>query len=310
MVGGGVLAILAYFELLPVQDLWVLVNLWPVLLIIAGLGLLFRHASHWVGAFLGVVVVAVMFAAVYIGPQIGLSSQPAWISDIGSIQFGDFTGESITGSGNVITENRSVSNFDRVEFSIPGNLSIQQGSSESLSITADDNILPLLLTNVSGGKLTIRYKSGYNVRTTRPLEFTLMVKDLKEISVSSSGSVSVQSLDTGNLSLTLSSSGSIKINELQANNITARISSSGDISLQGNADQLNLRISSSGKFQAADLQINGADVGISSSGDATLWVMENLKVNISSSGDVYYYGSPSVSQTITSSGKVISQGAK
>jgi hypothetical protein len=310
MVGGGVLAILAYFKLLPVQDLWILVNLWPVLLIIAGLGLLFRSASQWVGAFLGVVVVAAMFAAVYVGPQIGLASQPAWISDIASIQFGDFTGEIVAGSGNVVTESRAVSNFDRVEFSVPGKLTIQQGSSESLTISAEDNIMPLLVTNVSGGRLTIRFKPGYNIRTTRAPEFTLMVKNLREIGVSSSGSVFVQALDTGNLDLTISSSGSITIDTLQASNIIARISSSGDISLAGNADQLNLRISSSGKFQAADLQINRADVRISSSGDATLWVMEDLKVNISSSGDVYYYGSPSVTQRITSSGKVVSRGEK
>jgi hypothetical protein len=310
MIGGGVLAVMAYFKLLPVQDLWILVNLWPVLLIIAGLGLLFRAASHWVGAFLGVVVVAVMFAAVYVGPQIGLNSQPAWVSNIGSIQFGDFTGESVTGSGNVIMEPRDVSNFDRVEFSIPGKLTIQQGSSESLTISAEDNIIPLLVTNVSAGRLTIRFKPGYNIRTTRSPEFTLMVKDLNDIGVSSSGSVFVQALDTGNLTLTLSSSGSITIDTLQAKNITARISSSGDISLKGNANQLNLRISSSGDFQAADLQINSADVGISSSGNATLWVVKDLKVNISSSGDVYYYGSPTVSQRITSSGKVVSRGTK
>jgi hypothetical protein len=310
MIGGGVLAIMAYFKLLPVQNLWVLVNLWPVLLIVAGLGLLFRSASHWVGASLGVLVVAAMFAAIYAGPQIGLNAQPGWISNIGSIQFGDFAGESITGSGNVITEPRQVSNFDSVEFSIPGKLSIQQGSSESLTISAEDNIIPLLVTNVSGGTLTIRYKPGYSIHSIRSPEFVLMVKDLKDIGVSSSGSVSVRALKTGNLNLTISSSGSIIIDTLQANNITARISSSGDISLKGNANQLNLRISSSGDFQAADLQINSADVGISSSGNATLWVVKDLKANISSSGDVYYYGSPTVSQRITSSGKVVSRGAK
>jgi len=241
---------------------------------------------------------------------LGLNSQPSWISDIGSIQFGDITGEMITGSGNVITENRAVSNFDRVEFAIPGKLNVQQGSTESLGVSGEDNILPLLVTNVSAGKLTIRFKPGYNIHTTKPLEFTLMVKDLNEIGVSSSGSVFVQSLDTGNLDLTLSSSGSITIETLHANNITARISSSGDISLAGNADQLNLQISSSGKFQAADLQINSADVGISSSGDATLWVIQDLKAHISSSGNVYYYGSPTVTQSLSSSGKVIARGAK
>ena len=51
------------------------------------------------------------------------------------------SGETITGSGNVVTENRPVSGFDGVSHTGIGRVIITQGEEESLTIEADDNIL-------------------------------------------------------------------------------------------------------------------------------------------------------------------------
>ncbi len=310
MIGAGVVTSLAYLGWLPKENLWMAANLWPVLLIVAGLGVLSRGGSPWVGAVLGVLVVAVIFVAAFAGKQLGLKSEPFWSSFTDSIQIGNSSGERITGSGNVITENRPVGNFSRVHMEIPGNLEIRQGSSESLTVSGEDNILPVLITNVSGGQLTIRFKPSTNVQANQPLQISLTVKNLAELEVSSHAKVTVKPITTGDFRLTLSSSGTVEFDELQAGQITATLSSSGDITLKGSARQLNLRVSSSGSFQAGDLRVQEADVRLSSSGEVTVWVVDNLRVNISSSGDVVYYGSPSVNKTITSSGETISRGEK
>jgi hypothetical protein len=310
MIGVGVVASLAYQGWLPKENLGTMVNLWPLLLIVAGLGILFRSRSPWVGAALGVLVVAVIFVTAFAGTQLGLKSEPFWSFDFGSIQIGDLSSESVNGSGNVITENRPVSGVARVRIGIPGNLEIQQGPSESLTITGEDNILPLLTTDVSGGTLTIRYRSSSNIHVNRPLQIALTVKNLDGLDLSSSAKVTVNPITTGGFRLILSSSGTIDIKEIQADKITANISSSGDISIIGSANQLDLQLSSSGSFQAGDLQVQKANVRLSSSGDATVWVVKNLTANISSSGNVAYYGSPSVNQNTSSSGRLISKGDK
>ena len=56
--------------------------------------------------------------------------------------------ETIQGSGNVTSESRNVSNFNEVELQGIGNLTVQQTGSESLTIEAEENIIPYLKTEV------------------------------------------------------------------------------------------------------------------------------------------------------------------
>src|SRR5687767_1144824 len=56
--------------------------------------------------------------------------------------------KTVDGSGNVVVEQREVSGFSAVSMSGFGELIIQQTGKESLSITADDNLLPLLTSKV------------------------------------------------------------------------------------------------------------------------------------------------------------------
>jgi MFS family permease len=308
MIGAGAVASLAYLGLLPEGNLSLLLNLWPLLLIAAGLGILFRNSSPWFGALLGVLVVAAIFVVAFAGGALGLRSGPIWPFETGLVQIGDV--ERVIGSGNVITENRTVSDFNRVRLEIPADLEIQQGSAEALTVSGEDNLLPLLLTEVSGGELAIRFKPFTNARPTEPIKITLTVKDLEELDLSSSGDVLIHPITTGDFKLGLYSSGNIEIEEIQAEQVRADISSSGEVLVKGSARQLDLNISSSGSFQAEDLQVQDAEVNLSSSGEATIWVLENLDVAISSSGTITYYGNPRIKQNNTSSGRLISRGEK
>jgi len=310
MMGVGATAILFQLNWIPADNLGRLLNLWPLLLIVAGVGILLRNRSPWVGAILGILVVAGMLVVSLFGAQLDLSAQPSWLSGIGPIQIGDIQAQRVVGSGNQISEDRSISGVSRVELAIPADLEIKQGSVEALTVQGDDNVLPLLVTDVIGGKLTIRYESQVEVSTNQRPRIGLTVKDLRGLQLSSSGSVKVASITTGDFDLNLSSSGDIDIQGLQVDKITTHLSSSGDITIQGTANQLELDVSSSGSFQAGDLEVQDADVNLTSSGDVTLWVVNVLQAKISSSGNVHYYGNPIVRQSITSSGELISRGDK
>ena len=309
MIGGGVITILAYLNWLPMENLWLVLNLWPVLLIVAGLSLLFRR-SAWIGAILGVLVVALIFVAGFSGKQLGLKANYAWPFTPGAIQFGNVSGENVIGSGNVITQDRPVSGFDRMSLEIPANLDIQQGAAEKLTISAEDNLLPYLTTDVSFGELVIRFKPTSIMKINKPIQITLTVKNLKELQNSSSGNVTVKPITTGNFQISLSSSGNVQMEGIQADTIKASLSSSGDVTIKGSANVLDVQASSSGSFNAGDLQVQSATVRLSSSGEVTVWVIKNLEASISSSGNIAYYGSPSIHQTTSSSGTLIPKGAK
>lgn len=55
---------------------------------------------------------------------------------------------SVRGSGNIISEDRAVSEFNKVSVLGSGNLFIEQGDEESLTIEAKDNMFPLIAANL------------------------------------------------------------------------------------------------------------------------------------------------------------------
>ena len=61
----------------------------------------------------------------------------------------------VIGSGNVISEVRSVSKFDSISLIGIGTLIVEQGNRESLEIIAEDNIIEYLQSKVVGKNLRL-----------------------------------------------------------------------------------------------------------------------------------------------------------
>jgi Putative auto-transporter adhesin, head GIN domain len=122
----------------------------------------------------------------------------------------------VAGSGAVTSQVRPVSGFSRVSLSGVGDLSITQGATESLSLEAEDNLLPLLETVVSNGLLELRVKANSTLQTTKPIKYTLVVKSLSALSVSGVGNVTVGALDVPTLDVQLGGAGKVKISSLKA----------------------------------------------------------------------------------------------
>ena len=73
------------------------------------------------------------------------------------------------GSGRVHSESRSVSDFEAIAVSDAIDLKVRQGSQEALTLSADDNLLPLIETVVEsreqGRTLVIRVRRGESIST-------------------------------------------------------------------------------------------------------------------------------------------------
>lgn len=190
----------------------------------------------------------------------------------------------VMGSGRVISEEREVQDFDSVRMSGSGTLILQQTGSESLVIEAEDNILPLLTSEVRDRRLMLGLRPGSSYRASRKVTYRLTVKDMKGIEVSGSGDV--QGTDISTDSLTLQGSGSF------------------DMTLAGRADRLQVDISGSGAFQGDALESREATVMISGSGDATVKVTDSLDAFVRGSGNVVYIGNPTLTQRVSGSGSI------
>lgn len=201
--------------------------------------------------------------------------------------------ETIHPSDVIISEDRPVSGFTGIEFSTFGLVNISQGTEESLTITGSDNILPLVITEVSNGKLIIRTEENYifsEVNSENVLTFNITVIDLNELTNSGAGQFNIDRLTTDSLDFT--------------------ISGAGNINITGEANRSAIEISGAGSIIAPDFQITSADVVISGVGSAEVWVTDRLTGNISGAGNVRYYGDPEVDTESSGLGKFVSLGTK
>lgn len=71
LIGGGVMWLLANFDLIGVQNIVMLARLWPLLLIAAGLDMLAGRRWPALGALIGVGTVALVIVLMLIGPALG-----------------------------------------------------------------------------------------------------------------------------------------------------------------------------------------------------------------------------------------------
>ncbi len=219
--------------------------------------------------------------------------------------------EAIRGTGDVVSEERPVEGIREVTLATLGDLTIELGDQESLTVEAQANLQEHLITEVRGGELVIRTENGVTLSPTEPVRYTLTVPGLDRLSITSSGDITAPALVSDSFTAHSSSSGDMLIAGLTAETLRVEISSSGTIEIQdGQVARQEVTISSSGDYEAEDLQSESAEIDLTSSGSATVWVTDTLNAELSSSGDVHYYGSPQVSEDLNSSGDVISEGDK
>jgi hypothetical protein len=208
------------------------------------------------------------------------------------------------GSGNVISEDRAVSGFSKVLIKGSGNLFIGQGDVESLTITAEDNLIPLITTTVSGDTLTISQKQGTSISAAKSREIYLKVKDLVSISASGSVNINCSGLSTKNLNIKTTGSSDVIISNLIATGVDISASGSGNYTLAGKTDNLKIAFSGSSDCSAENLESKECTVKSTGSGNISINVKDNLNVFIGGSGTVSYIGNPTIDSKITGSGKL------
>jgi len=210
----------------------------------------------------------------------------------------------VVGSGNVISETRTVDTFHSVELKGSGNLYVTQDETPELRIEAEDNILPLLKTYVTDGVLVIEREPFKCITTRKPVNAYVTMNEVKQLSLSGSGKIIGQTkITSDSLGVTVSGSGNIDL-EVDTEELRTTISGSGNAQLKGDATAHDFTISGSGDIQSYDLDTEKSTVVISGSGKSEVSVSNELDVKIFGSGDVYYKGDPVINTEITGSGKL------
>jgi hypothetical protein len=307
LIAGGTLWLLNLAGVISPSNVWAVLRFWPVLLIALGIDALLRWRWPLIANVVDVIFVAVIVGAIIFAPRLGLPSTGSWFSALPFV----FAGR--PASGTVVTETRDVSGFDAVDFSSIGDLTIQPGEREGLTLEGQDDLLRLLKTEVRNGTLHIRFdeRNGWvSVYPTRPLRLTLTVVELESIRLSGAGNVIVNDLTAGHLQANLSGAGTLNFANLEAEALNCNLSGAGSLDATGTANRLDLVVSGLGSFNGADLSTQATKVTLSGTGSATVWATSQLDATLSGLGSVTYYGDPIVHKTVSGLGNIVHRGGR
>lgn len=190
--------------------------------------------------------------------------------------------DGVAGSGNRQKEKRAVASFTSISTEGAFEIEIVSQTPQSLEIEGDDNILPLITTEVSNNVLHIKSIRGFSTRT--PVTLKISAPNLEGVSASGAGRIEVTGLKNEKFGLdvngaaTIRVSGETKILEIDTNGAT-------------NIDTHKLRA------DRAVVDSNGV-------AKVEVYAAKELDVTVNGLSRVIYHGDPHVKQTVHGPGSV------
>lgn len=215
--------------------------------------------------------------------------------------------ENVYGSGRVVTEERPVGRFEDLTLEGPLEVHLKQGAAAALTIEAEDNVMRIVETSVSGATLHVKIRNSVNLKRFKPIHVYVQSEKYRKIIFSGSGSLSGNGNDTirtPSFSYEINGSADARL-KLDANEVRVWVNGSGNLGLDGKTTDYTSEINGSGNIHAAGLEAAKARIKINGSGEQLIWVTGQLDATISGSGNIKYKGTPgTVNTSVSGSGKI------
>lgn len=183
-------------------------------------------------------------------------------------------GEEAKGSGKMIVDKRvPAGEFDCITFAVPSACKVVCGSEASVTITADDNVAPLVKMSVENKCLNITMdKEGRRIKPSK--EMTVLV------------TAPVVS------HLTLAGAGNMDVAGLKEDSFELSVTGAGNVLASGEVKDVKLNISGAGDANLANLKAQDVNATISGAGNAEVDATQSMTAIISGAGNIRVKGHP------------------
>jgi len=182
--------------------------------------------------------------------------------------------DGIRGSGHVVSETRHVSGFDAILASGAARVIIERTGRETLRITAEDNMLPYLRSDVENGTLVLAPRSGVSLSPQEDIVFHVEVAEL--VRMEGSGAVTFEAVLGRQPHLEVALTGVCVAD------------------LKGSVDDLDVTLSGVTAYMGLHMETQRARVTASGVSWAEVWATERLDAWASGVSAIRYIGDPVV----------------
>lgn len=204
----------------------------------------------------------------------------------------------IKGNGNITKENRIITDFSDLEVSGAYKVYLTQGSSTSLTIEGDENLMQYVTIKNVDNDLIIGSKE--NLNPTKKMIIYLTFNKLNSIDLSGACELISQDQLTFD-EIKLEGSGACEYDmNVVANTVNFDFSGASEIKMKGRANKVNFDASGASRIKCFNFVIQECNVDLSGASEAKLNVIKNLSIDISGASLVEYKGGAKIVKQETS----------
>ena len=192
----------------------------------------------------------------------------------------------VRGTGQSIDKKFNVSDFKGIDVSSGFDVILVQGSSESLTLTAQENLFEYITAKVDNGTLKIYARN--NLRPTKPMKARITFHEISNLKVSGGGDtysetpVNVEALD-----VYISGGGDFR-SVINSEKLKCSISGGGDTEIEGKTKDYNITVSGGGDLKS---KVNAGIITCRIGGGGDLYLKNEAQaseaeIDIDGGGDV------------------------
>lgn len=196
---------------------------------------------------------------------------------------GQVYGQSLQGSGKVVSKNISLQPFEVIQIEGSLNLIIEKGDTYQATVKTDDNLINNIEFIEQGSQLIIQSKESYS--TQKGIFIHLITKSLRHLKMSGSINAKVKNLNEKQL-------------YLETEGVSDLASESGSV------DELTARLQGVYNVDLRHLDTQKAKVSMEGSGDLVVHVKDKLEADIQDNASLTYIGNPQITKKITDNGSI------
>lgn len=203
--------------------------------------------------------------------------------------------ERIAPSGDIETRVEDASGFTRVSASVSFQIELSQAEEFSITVSADNNLMPLVEVEERGGTLHLGLKDPVNIQGNATLRAVITLPTFEGLDLSGATRATLSGFrEPAGVEILASGASSVS-GELSAGSVTVDLSGASTVSLEGFAFTGDLQASGASRLELIDFELTTASVDVSGASSAEVTVRgEITAAKASGASRILYRGDPTI----------------
>lgn len=201
----------------------------------------------------------------------------------------------IKGNGNVVKQERQISDFRGLEVGGAFRVYLSQGDKVALKVEADENLLEVIKTTVVGN--TLKISTSEDINNSEALNIYLTITKLEDMEISGACKLTCETkLMLDELDMECSGASDVEL-KLAATDLDLDFSGASQVDMYGSAGEVSLDLSGASDLNALEFETDKLSADISGASNARVFVKSELSVDLSGAASLKYKGEPRLVET-------------